>query len=103
MLRTKLVPILIILLTLGLTQSAVYNASCKTTKECHDIYTSQYHCKNSNCIRRPFTYDNWREICGAVIIVIISMFANAGGLGAGAVIIPVYIFIYGFAPTDSIP
>lgn len=31
------------------------------------------------------------------------MFANAGGLGAGAVIIPIYIFIYGFAPTDSIP
>jgi len=31
------------------------------------------------------------------------MFANAGGLGAGAVIIPVYIFVYGFSPTDSIP
>lgn len=31
------------------------------------------------------------------------MFANAGGLGAGAVIIPIYMFIYGFAPTDSIP
>lgn len=31
------------------------------------------------------------------------MLANAGGLGAGAVIIPVYIFIYDFAPTDSIP
>ena len=62
-----------------------------------------YVCKHKHCIRESFTFDNPREWVGAVIIVLISMFANAGGLGAGAVIIPVYIFVYGFAPTDSIP
>lgn len=66
-------------------------------------YTEMYHCENNHCLRKPFTFDNSREFIGAIVIVIISMFANAGGLGAGAVIIPIYIFIYGFAPTDSIP
>lgn len=82
---------------------AEYNAPCVTDNQCHSIYTDLYHCQAGHCIREPFTWNNWREIAGAIVIVIISMFANAGGLGAGAVIIPVYIFIYGFAPTDSIP
>lgn len=56
-----------------------------------------------HCIRTWFTFDNWREWTGAIIVVVISMFANAGGLGAGAVIIPIYVFVYGFAVTDSIP
>jgi len=87
----------------SLANCAVYNAKCSTNSECHSIYTEHYICETGHCIREPFTWNTWREFVGAFVIVVISMFANAGGLGAGAVIIPVYIFIYGFATTDSIP
>jgi len=58
---------------------------------------------NNHCIRKPFEFNTWQEWVGLFTIIVISTLANAGGLGAGAVIIPVYIFIYDFAPTDSIP
>lgn len=43
------------------------------------------------------------EMIGYIVIIGICMVANAGGLGAGAVIIPVYMFMYDFSATDSIP
>lgn len=68
-----------------------------------EIYTDSYICnKDNQCQRKHFTF-NSREIVGAFIVIIIAMIANAGGLGAGAVIIPVYMFMYGFNTTDSIP
>lgn len=83
--------------------SSEYNEPCETDEKCIKDYTPQYQCIQNHCQRKSFTFDNWREITGAIVVVIISMFANAGGLGAGAVIIPVYVFIYGFYVTDSIP
>lgn len=53
-------------------------------------------------MRRPFEYDQ-HEVIGMLVIITVSMFANAGGLGAGAVMIPVYMVLYGFSATDSIP
>ena len=88
---------------IGSAFTAVYNAPCHTNFECRQSYTDLYICEENHCIRKPFTFDNPREWLGSIIIVLVSMFANAGGLGAGAVIIPIYIFVYGFAPTDSIP
>lgn len=53
-------------------------------------------------MRKAFTYDN-HECIGVIVIILISMFANAGGLGAGAVMIPVYMIFYSFSATDSVP
>ena len=66
------------------------------------MYTNAYICEKNHCVRKNFDYDAI-ELTGCLIIILITMVANAGGLGAGAVIIPVYIFVYRFSPTDSIP
>ena len=85
------------------TNSAIYNAACDSTEYCTQIYTQNYICEEGHCIRKPFTFDNSQEYLGGFLIIFISMFANAGGLGAGAVIIPVYIFIYkGFHSLNSL-
>lgn len=87
---------------LPVVKSAVYSAQCQLNSECVSIYTSSYVCINNHCQRKPLSF-NTVELSGALLIVVISMIANAGGLGAGAVIIPVYIFVYGYSTTDSIP
>jgi len=84
-------------------KGAEYNAPCVQDSECHSYYTKSYSCVDDHCIRNPFKFDTWKEWVGMATIIVISTLANAGGLGAGAVIIPVYIFLYDFAPTDSIP
>ena len=43
------------------------------------------------------------ERLGNVMVVIISTITNAGGVGAGTIIIPVYMFFYGFVSSDAIP
>jgi uncharacterized membrane protein YfcA len=53
-------------------------------------------------MRKYFTY-NFRELMGCLVVIGIAMIANAGGLGAGAVIIPIYMFFFDFVATDSIP
>ena len=82
--------------------SAIYNAPCNIDVDCYNIYNPEYRCYSGHCRRKNFEF-NTRECLGMILIVIISMVANAGGLGAGAVIIPVYMFVYGFVATDSIP
>lgn len=84
-------------------KGAEYNAPCVENSECHSYYTKSYSCVNDHCIHNSFEFNTWKEWVGMFTIIVISTLANAGGLGAGAVIIPVYIFIYDFAPTDSIP
>jgi uncharacterized membrane protein YfcA len=98
----KIASALLLLSLAGTALCAVYNAPCQTDDQCYAMYTTSYVCEKEHCIRKSFDY-NHLEIIGIIFIVFISMIANAGGLGAGAVIIPVYIFIYNFSPTDSIP
>jgi uncharacterized membrane protein YfcA len=37
------------------------------------------------------------------MIILVSSIANAGGLGGGAVIIPVYIFFFNYVAAEAIP
>ena len=101
--KNKLLIIALLFIIFEIASASVYNDNCETDEYCIAEYTGLYQCLEKHCIRKWFTFDNSREYIGAIIIVVISMFANAGGLGAGAVIIPVYVFVYGFAVTDSIP
>src|SRR3990167_5936396 len=81
---------------------AEYNAACSADKFCWELYTHKYSCEQGHCIRGEFT-NTPTELLGYLVIIGICMVANAGGLGAGAVIIPVYMFMYDFSATDSIP
>jgi uncharacterized membrane protein YfcA len=53
-------------------------------------------------MRKYYEY-NHKEIIGFIAVIIVSAISNSGGYGAGSVIIPVYVFFFGFATTDAIP
>lgn len=40
---------------------------------------------------------------GLFLLTLISAFANAGGIGGGAIIVPVYIFLFDYMTAESIP
>ncbi len=40
---------------------------------------------------------------GAILIIIVSAVANAGGIGGGAILIPIYVFSFDYTIGDSIP
>ena len=102
--RRVILIILILALLSPLYNAAVYNAPCDTTDECHTIYTDEYICTTGHCIRKPISYPfSVKEVVGFVLINLVATIANAAGLGAGPVLVPVYMFLYGFVATDSIP
>ena len=53
-------------------------------------------------MKTHFEY-NRKELIGAILVIILSMISNAGGVGAGLIIVPVYILFYGFVSSDAIP
>lgn len=82
--------------------ASVYNAPCGQSSECARIYNSEYECVDSHCLRRQFDYSRF-EILGFCMIIVISMITNAGGVGAGTIIIPAYIVFFDFVSSDAIP
>ena len=98
-------PVMVIIIMVLLMESAscsVYNAPCGSNAECTKIYNSEYECMNSHCLRKSFDYSK-QEIFGFFMIIVISMITNAGGVGAGTIIIPAYIVFFGFVSSDAIP
>ena len=84
----------------------VFSADCKTTLDCQEMYTDDYICAEDNlkCHHHSVLENpSGQYIFGYVLLVIISALANAGGLGGGAVIVPVYMFLFNFIPSESIP
>lgn len=92
----------IILVTNSSVRCSEFNHPCQTDEECFDIYTHSYKCIENHCMRRYFNY-SLRELLGGLVVIFVASVANAGGLGAGAVIIPIYMFFYDFSATDAIP
>lgn len=93
--------LLIILLT-GWAQCSVFNAPCQRTAECIQLYNSHYECYQNHCQRVEFEYKR-KEILGFVLVTIVSIITNSGGVGAGTIIIPVFIYFFGFVSSDAIP
>ena len=46
---------------------------------------------------------NMWKILGLIVIVLIAMLTNAAGIGGGAILIPIYTFIFDFTVGGSIP
>ena len=55
------------------------------------------------CEHEGFLPLNYKKILGLISIVLVSALANAGGIGGGEIIVPVYIFLFDWTVGDSIP
>jgi uncharacterized membrane protein YfcA len=65
-------------------------------------FSAAYECSDGRCIRRTFDYDS-KELLGFVLVLMMTMINNAGGLGGGGQIIPIFIYMFDFATIESIP
>ena len=83
--------------------STGFHVSCESDAECHHLFTQKYQCSDNVCIHEPLWPFDMRKSLGAVLIVIISAFANAGGIGGGAIIVPLYIYIFYYTVGEAIP
>lgn len=103
--KFQLLILLILLCLANQITCPVFSAPCKTSSECHQIYNSNYICgtDDNKCRHQALWPPNTNYIIGFVLIVIISAFANAGGLGGGAVIVPIFMFLFNYITPESIP
>ena len=86
----------------GLSKASIFNAPCDTNAQCQLMYNNEYRCYDHHCMRKDFTYSS-KDFIGFILVIIISMITNAGGVGAGTIIIPAYIFFFDFVSSDAIP
>ena len=101
--KHKVVLVSIILYSLtSVVNSAVYNAPCTTKEECVLFYNSRYICEDQHC-RRPEFSIGLMDWVGYIFVILVSSISNAGGMGAGSIIIPAYMGFFSFVATDAIP
>lgn len=91
-----------IFMLLGPAKGSVFNAPCKVNQECAEIYNEKYECVENRCIREKFTY-GFYDMLGFGVVLAVSAITNAGGVGAGTIIIPCYIVFFNFVTSDAIP
>lgn len=78
---------------------------CKTDDVCTSNLTPKYFCNKEIgfCEHEPLNVMPTPYIIGIVIIMFISAFANAGGIGGGSVIVPVLTIMFLFEVNEAIP
>ncbi len=66
------------------------------------MYNEMYECSSSKrCVRKNYSYSK-AETVGMFLVVVISAITNAGGVGAGTVVVPLYILFLDFVSSDAV-
>ena len=94
----KATTILTLVLLLG---SALSGETCVTDGRCKSDYGQMYVCEDSKCIRENYSY-SFREVAGFFFSMFVSIVTSTGGVGAGTMIVPTYIFFLQFNSGDSV-
>ena len=85
------------------TSATTFMASCKTDLDCSSLYNEKYFCIEKKCKHEKIFPLDIKKTLGLIMIVLVSALANAGGIGGGEIIVPVYIFLFSQTVSDSIP
>lgn len=80
-----------------------FKASCSTNETCVSLYNSRYSCVNNNCEHEPISVKRPAELIGLIAVIIISALSNAGGIGGGAMIIPILLHNFSFKIVNAVP
>ena len=78
---------------------------CETNETCSTNISTSYHCnlEQNICEHNSLLEFHKSYLIGAILIIFISAFANAGGIGGGSVIVPVLTIIFAFEVKEAIP
>ena len=79
--------------------------SCENHSTCQDNLTQKYYCNMSTkyCEHETLSELSKEYIIGLIMVIFISAFANAGGIGGGAVIVPVLTVMFYYEVNEAIP
>ena len=83
--------------------SVEYMGNCEEDSHCFSTYSPKYFCIEKRCRHTSLDITSLKEIVGIILLLIISGLTNAGGIGGGAVIVPVYLFSMEYSIGDSVP
>ena len=78
---------------------------CDSDEACISNLTPKYFCNTTTniCEHESLSELSKEYIIGIILIVFISAFANAGGIGGGSVIVPVLTIMFAFEVNEAIP
>ena len=98
----SLYSILILLICVSLTNSRIW---CEQNSTCVTNLSEKYICNTTKniCEHETLAKFSKRYIIGAILIILISAFANAGGIGGGSVIVPILTIMFLFEVNEAIP
>ena len=88
-----------------LIKSSFSRVWCDNDQTCHENISTYYTCNISeNVCEHNTLFDlTKRYIIGGILIIFISAFANAGGIGGGSVIVPVLTIMFAYEVNEAIP
>ena len=78
---------------------------CETNQTCWTNLSEHYTCniQKQVCQHESLLSASKQYIIGGILIIFISAFANAGGIGGGSVIVPVLTIMFAFEVNEAIP
>lgn len=100
---TSISNLITIAFLLTIVSAGEFYIPCTSDQTCARDLTNFYRCDFGICKNDTLIQLSLRSLFGIVLLVIVVSFASAGGIGGGAVLSAVYIFIFGFSIGDSIP
>lgn len=101
--------LLILLALSGYGMARRFKQPCKVDADCKLYYGSAYQCsiQDKTCrheLNFPFKSKiEFMEAIGFISVILASALANAGGVGGGGILAPIYIFLFGYTIQESIP
>lgn len=94
--------VLVVLILISCSESPVTSSqTCNTSEECQNSFNLRYECTKGKCLREHYDYRP-KEMFGLLMVIMISCITNAGGVGAGTVVVPVYVAFLEFASSDAV-
>lgn len=73
--------------------------SCRTDSDCSRLSV----CISEECEHKDLFPMSITEYLGVILVILLAGLSNAGGIGGGAIMMPILILLFGFVPHYAIP
>lgn len=103
--KPKLSSTLLLTILLSFSGLSFCKHHCQTNSACHEALSPKYSCDVDRgiCVHESLATLSKQYIIGIIIIIFISAFANAGGIGGGSVIVPALTILFQYEVNEAIP
>lgn len=101
--RLSAVQLILLFIAVSLVMPSQFSIACDTTQECNTKVSQNYICENSVCENPSLRSFSFRSFLGYIALFVIAGIANAGGIGGGVILAALFLFIFGFSISDSVP